>query len=286
MFKLFGAKKEKPKAQPREDRQFYQAYAADFLPDILDLLVVTGPTPFRSEEQPQSGLWEGSIGLTAWMEEDSPDIQQEPVELVILGAHDLVQVVHERLPANFILKLKGRLSLDGRRMLLVDLPAPGFDPDLKAILERQKQPVTADIEGIGTFTLSHAMGWFETEHPWVDGDIQLTFDRDADREASVSALRTLLSDADGWNRRLLVCAAGELLARLNRDLFLSGEAELDEAQFTETVQVESIQVGGDGSFTAVLNDNGLFGGLSILVTGDVTHGPSSAFVEGDQAEEL
>ena len=284
MFNLFK-KKEAPKAQPAEDKNTaYKAYAADFLPDVLDLMVVTGPEPFSSDRQPDSDLWEGRIGLTAWTEKDSDEIDLDPVQLVILAAQDLVNVVQQRLPSNFILKLKGRLSQDGKRMLLVDLPAPAFDPDLKELLEEQKKPVTFETEDLGTFTLSHAMGWFETDHDWLDGTVQLTVDRDSDREASLANLRTLLADCEGWNQRLAACAAQHRLERANQSLTEDGEEPMDEAQFIQTVQVESIQMGEDGSFTAVLNDNGLFWGNSIVVTGTLSGGPVSASVEDGLTE--
>lgn len=280
--KLFGSRKEP--AKPAPDKSAYQRFAADFRPEVKELMVITGTVPFRSEAQ-DSGLWEGGIGLTAWTEQGSPDIQLDPVELVILAEEELVRVVRDRLPINFILKLKARLSMDGTRLLLVDLPSPAFDPDLKELLEEQKKPVTTYIEDLGTFTLSHAMGWFEMEHDWlwVGQTVQLTFDADAERKASTAGLKAILADVPGWNGRILSCAAGALLERLNRSLAEDGEAAMDENGFMEAVQVESIQMGEDGTFTAVLNDGGLFYGSSIVVTGSLTDGPTAAEVDEPEA---
>ena len=287
MFGLFKKKEkaETPKPQPAEDKSAaFKAFTAGFLPDTLDILAVTGPAAFGGKKQADSDLWEASIFLTAWMEEDSPEIHREPTPLVILAAADLLNVLRQRLPANFILKLKARPSEDGTRLLLVDLPSPGFDPDLKAILEEQKKPVTFDAEDIGTFTLSRSMGWFQTEADWMGQTIQLTFDLDSDREDSLTSIRALLADPAGWDGRLRACAADQLLDRANETLEEDGEDTLDREEFMETIQLESIQVGEGGSFTAVFSDNGLFWGNPILVTGTVTGGPDAAKT-GDEVTE-
>ena len=46
--------------------------------------------------------------------------------------------LRQRVPRDFIIKCRARLSVDGSRLLMLELPQPGFDPDLKAILDEQK----------------------------------------------------------------------------------------------------------------------------------------------------
>ena len=72
-----------------------------------------------------------------------------------------MEYLRQRVPRDFILKCRARLSLDGSRLLMLELPQPGFDPDLKAILDEQKKPVTFWAEGLGTFALNRALGGFE-----------------------------------------------------------------------------------------------------------------------------
>lgn len=60
-----------------------------------------------------------------------------------------------------IIQARVRQGLDDDRFLLVGMPAPMMDRELKAILDEQKKPVTFWESGLGTFTLNRAVGWFE-----------------------------------------------------------------------------------------------------------------------------
>lgn len=83
------------------------------------------------------------------MEEDSPDIHQGDFRLVALADDRLMDYLRQRVPRDFIIKCRARLSVDGSRLLMLELPQPGFDPDLKAILDEQKKPVSTWVEGLG-----------------------------------------------------------------------------------------------------------------------------------------
>lgn len=277
MFKLFK-KKEDPKPQPvatEEKASAYKALTADFHAEELDILALTGPASFYSKQNPETSLWESGILLTAWLEEDGEEMHQEPTTLVAMTDERLMSVLRQRMPANFILKLKARLSLDGTRLLVADLPAPGFDPDLKALLEEQKKPVTFESEDLGTFTLHRSMGWFETEAEWLNQSVLITFDQEGDRESGLATLRTLLADPTGWDRRLRACAADHLLDLANQ-CAEEDEEEITREQFLEAIQLESIQAGEEDSFLCVYNDGGLLWGNAIQVTGTILGGPTAA----------
>ena len=96
------------------------------------------------------------------------------------------------------------MSQDGRRILLLDLPEPGFDPDLKAILEEQKKPVTQWVDGLGTFTLDRRVKWFEAEVDWLGQDVRLEYDQgpEEDMKAAQAQAKALLAGAADWDRRV------------------------------------------------------------------------------------
>lgn len=116
------------------------------------------------------------------MEEDSPDIHQGDFRLVALADDRLMDYLRQRVPRDFIIKCRARLSLDGSRLLMLELPQPGFDPDLKAILDEQKKPVSTWVEGLGTFTLNRTVDWFEATVDWLGSEIALDFDRGVPEE--------------------------------------------------------------------------------------------------------
>ena len=174
--------------------QALRALGQEFLPEELEVLAVTGATPFSgSQGEEGDGLWPASIGLTAWMEADSPELHQGEFRLETIADNQLMPVMRQRARPDFIIRFQARRSEDGTRLLLLDLPEPGFDPDLKAILDEQKKPVTFWAEGLGTFALNRALGWFEAEADWLGSPIRLDLDRDEDREKCLSHLRALMA---------------------------------------------------------------------------------------------
>lgn len=286
MFGLFKKKGEEPEEKAREKKREqggenarFKEFAAQFLPEELSILAVTGANGFGGGKSGGEELWTASIGLTAWMEEDSPDIHRGEFVLSTIGDDQLLEILRHRAPRDFILKFRARVSEDGERLLLLDLPEPGFDPDLKAILEEQKKPVTFWEEGLGTFTLNRQVNWFETNVDWLGTEISLVFDRDEDRADCVRNAKALLAAAGDWDRRVREYAADELVSLAN-DWAEDGEEPITREQFMERMELESVEIRADGSFEFWFNDGEMFYGHSIHVTGDLEKGPGTAQMEG------
>ena len=221
MFGLFKKKggeapEEQERSQKAADRaakegetpEGIRAMGQEFLPGELSVLAVTGPNPFGGGPR-EDGLWVASMGLTAWMEEDSPDIHQEEVRLVTPADPKLLGFLRQRALPDFLIKFRARVSADGSQLLLLDLPQPGFDPDLKAILEEQKKPDSTYVEGLGTFVLNRQVGWYQADVDWLGQSIQLVYDRGSEEEMK-SAQQTalaLLGAREDWDGRARTSAA-------------------------------------------------------------------------------
>ena len=283
MFGLFKSKGEKPEEQARKqpsetpvNKQFKEL-AARFLPEELTILAVTGANGFGGGKTRGETLWTASIGLTAWMEEDSPDIHRGKFVLSTIADDKLLGVLRQRARPDFIIKFRGRVSENGQRLLLLDLPEPAFDPDLKAILEEEKKPVTFQEEGLGAFTLNRQVDWFETTVDWLGTEISLVFDAEEDRAGCIQSAKAVLAAAGDWDRRVREYAAGELLASAND---WAEDEEITREQFMERMELESIEVRADGGFDFWFGDGDLFYGHSIHVSGDMENGPDDAEMEG------
>ena len=280
-----GAQEGQTRQDAAEVPQEFRALGQDFLPEELNILAVTGASGFGGGRSQGEKLWTASIGLTAWMEEDSPDIHQGDFRLVALADDRLMDYLRQRVPRDFIIKCRARLSVDGSRLLMLELPQPGFDPDLKAILDEQKKPVTFWVDGLGTFALNRALGWFEAEADWLGSPIRLDLDRDEDREKCLFHLRALMKGQADWDGRLRACAARDLLELAN-DWASDGGCEehepeeITQEQFMERMELDAIQIYEDGAFEFWFNDGDLFWGHSIHVTGSLTNGPEEAQMEG------
>ena len=197
--------------------------------------------------------------------------------LSTVGDEQLLEILRRRTRPDFIIKFRGRVSEDGQRLLLLDLPEPGFDPDLKAILEEQKKPVTFWEEGLGTFTLDRRVDWFETEVDWLGGQISLVFDAGEDRAGALQNAKALLADAASWDERIRAYAADDLLASAND---WAEDGEITREQFIQRMELESIEIRADGSFEFWFADGDMFYGHSIHVSGGMEHGPDRADMEG------
>jgi len=282
MFDFFKKKTEQKQAAPQEEsaqNPEYKAFAASFLPEELTVLAVTGANGFGGGKAQGDTLWTASIGLTAWMEEDTSDIHRGEFRLTTLCDEKLLEFLRQHAPRDFIIRCKVRVSEDGKRLLLLDLPEPGFDPELKAILEEQKKPVTFWEDGLGTFALNREVDWFETEVDWLGTPVTLCFGQDENRADCVMNAKSLLASAAEWDRRVREYAADELLDTAND--WAQEEAEpITREGFLERMELESIEVREDGSFDFWFSDGELFYGHSIRVSGDLENGPSDADMEG------
>lgn len=282
MFGLFKSKGERPEEKERKSRSEdpengkFKEFSAQFLPEELPILAVTGANGFGGGASEDGGLWTASIGLTAWMEEDSPDVRRGDFVLSAVGDEQLLEILRGRAPRDFIIKFRGRVSEDGRRLLLLDLPEPGFDPDLKAILEEQKKPVTFEEEGLGTFTLNRQVNWFETNVDWLGTEISLVFDREEDRDGCLRNAKALLASAADWDRRMRAYAADGLLSSAGD---WAEDGEITREEFMERMEPESVEIRADGSFEFWFAD-GETPGRSIRVSGTLAGGPGEAQIEG------
>ena len=272
MFHLFGKKKEEAPVREPEKKE-PAPLPCGFDGDEVSVLAITGPGGFADRED-DCGQPYSALELTAWMEEDGAEIRQGSFELAIPRDEELIGYLKEHVPHDFILKFTARLNQAEDRLLLMTLPVPGFDPDLKAILEEQKLPVTLQAEGIGELTLNRSTNWFQTDADWGEGTVQLIFDRAPQEELSAAEdfARTVLADAHGWDSRLRGFAAERL------PQVCPGE-ELPE-DLAGRLEAESLQIWPDGRFEAWLHDADYAWQPAVRVTGTVSGGPDEVYLEG------
>ena len=287
MFKLFGKKKEsaQPAAEKRQHPEL-TALAAQFDSEEFDILAVTGANSFGGDKEPDQELWTATLPLTAWKEEDGP-IHREATCLVALADDTLLDYLRRLAPRDSIIQARVRQGLEDDRFLLVGMPSPVMDPELKAILDEQKTEVSVWAEGLGTFVLNRSVNWFQTDVDWLEQSIQLTYDQ-ADEEEMKAARQTALSlmaDQAGWDEKVRAFAADHLLSQANdrvRDEAQDGEEpeEITREYFMQRIELESIQVYGDGRFEFWFNGGDLFWGRAVHVTGSLAGGPADAQMEG------
>jgi len=269
----FGKKKEKEHTPSPEELQV-QEFAQNFLPEEFVLVAVTGPEGAVSDQKEDAPLWTLTCPLTAWMDEDDGVVSTGSALLQILADDRLRDYLRHHLPGNFIIKARVRPAKEGNVFQLVGMPEPGFDPELKAVLDEQVKPVTLDAEDLGTFTLIRSMNWFQTQIDWLDQSVQLTFNQDEDQQACLATARALLSDMEGWDSRLRHFAADRLFDCVNEQ----AEEPVSRDELMASLCPESMHVDPNGSF-ALWFGSDLFFGQAARVMGTLDNGPADARLE-------
>lgn len=266
----FRKKKEAEHIPSPEELQV-QEFAQHFLPEEFTLVAVTAPMGVTVDKKDEEALFTVSCALTAWMDEDDGHVTTGTAQLQALADERLRDYLRGHLPGNFILKVRVRPGKEDGLFQLVGMPEPGFDPELKAILNEQLKPVTFETEDLGTFTLVRSMNWFESQIDWAEQSTQLTFAQDSDTQACLATARTLLADTAGWDARLRTFVADRLLDSLNEQ----AEEPASREELLESLFPEVIHVAPEGSFTAWYGSD-LFFGQSAQITGTVQDGLTDA----------
>ena len=271
----FGKKKEAQQQEPSVREQQVQEFARAFAAEEFTLVAVTGPEGLSRSKEDGQELATLFMPLTAWMDDYDGVVHEEAAVLTTLADDALEEFLRSRLPRDFIIKVNARAALEGDRFQLVGMPEPGFDPELKAILDRQKTPVTVQAEELGTFTLSRTANWFETDIKWMDRNVLLAFDAGQEQEGCFAAARKLLADPADWDERVREFAVENLLDELNEQ---QEDEPLSREELLESLEPESILVDGEGGLTFWLGSD-LLWGRSVQVTGSVEAGPEQAKIE-------
>lgn len=277
------AERKETSAIPEELR----ALGQKFLPEEFSILAVTGAGGFGGSRPQENGPWLAVLELTAWKEEDSDQpAYREKTQLVALADDKLMEYLRRRVRGDSVFQIMVRPSEDGKQFLMTELPQPEIDPEMKAILEEQKKPVSIWVPELGTFTLNRLVNWFEAEVEWLGQPARLDIDREEDWDACVEQAKALMADQKGWDEKVRAFAAQELLSQANdwaQDAAESEDGEPEEItreQFMERMELDAVQISADGRFEFWFNDGDLFWGHAIHVTGSLDQGPEMAQMEG------
>ena len=275
------AERKEASAIPEELR----ALGQKFLPEEFSILAVTGAGGFGGSRTQENGPWLAVLELTAWKEEDSEEpAHREKTQLVALADDKLMDYLRRRVRGDSVFQIMVRPSEDGKQFLMTELPQPEIDPEMKAILEEQKKPVSIWVPELGTFTLNRLVNWFEAEVEWLGQPARLDIDREEDWDACVEQAKALMAGQKGWDEKVRAFAAQELLDQANDWAQDAAEGEEPEEitreQFMERLELDAVQISADGRFEFWFNDGDLFWGHAIHVTGSLDQGPEMAQMEG------
>ena len=182
---------------------------------------------------------------------------------------------------------EGVTASSQNQFLIVDvLEEDAPCPALEEVLADYRRPVVVVDEVLGELTLDKDLDMFEGEVLWRGEQICVSLEVDAVNEGTWAdasrAMKAMLAEQDRWDGDMRVSAARELteLACEWRESADEEVPEITEESFAQRIELRSIAMDADGSFSAYFDDDDIFFGHCVTVYGTLADGVTAANMEG------
>lgn len=159
-------------------------------------------------------------------------------------------------------------------------------PALEEVMADYRRPVVVVDEVLGELTLDKDLDMFEGEVPWRGEQICVSLEVDAANEGTWAdarrAMKAMLAEQDRWDRDMRASAARELteLACEWRESADEEVPEITEESFARRIELRSIAMDADGSFSAYFDDDDMFFGHCVTAYGTLADGVAKVNMEG------
>ena len=159
-------------------------------------------------------------------------------------------------------------------------------PALEEVLAEYRRPVVVTDEVLGELTLDKDLDTFEGEILWCGEQIFLVLEVDAADEDTWAdarrAMKVMLAEQDRWDRDMRASAARELtdLACEWRESADEEVPEITEESFARRIELRSIAMDADGSFSAYFDDDDMFFGHCVTAYGTLVDWVTSVVMQG------
>ena len=159
-------------------------------------------------------------------------------------------------------------------------------PALEEVLAEYRRPVVVTDDVLGELALDKDLDMFEGEVLWCGEQICLSLEVDVANEDTWAdarrAMKVMLAEQDRWDRDMRAFAARELtdLACEWRESADEEVPEITEESFACRIELRSIAMDADGSFSAYFDDDDMFFGHCVTAYGTLTDGVTSVMMQG------
>ena len=159
-------------------------------------------------------------------------------------------------------------------------------PALEEVLAEYRRRVVVTDAVLGELTLDKDLDMFEGEVLWRGEQIFLVLEVDAADEGTWAdarrAMKEMLAEQDRWDRDMRASAARELtdLACEWRESADEEVPEITEESFARRIELRSIAMDADGSFSAYFDDDDMFFGHCVTAYGTLADGVASVVMQG------
>jgi len=269
-------------AKRRQQELFERLNNCD-IAEILGLVDASGASGSKSQGEK---LWTLLFTFDAWKYKNRC-IQDQNLTIRKQVADDELKKIRDSIAPYDIIHIRARIAIDNTfsnpQGLLIEIVEPDItDQELASHAEALQQPVTIEDSFFGKFCLNRSVNWYEGEVVWQSERIslQLSMDDCDDEQKLLAHTRILWNSQGHWNKIIADYAVNKLLPLKNEAWLDEDEKEVTSDQFKKRLVLEAITVYPDGSFKFWHDDGDLFGGHSILISGNLTDGPLDADIPG------
>ena len=160
--------------------------------------------------------------------------------------------------------------------------------ELEAVLEEYNKPVIIEDKVLGTLSLNREFDMFETNFSWNGKKVPLMLEVNPESKSSWtrarSAAKKLVAKQETWDKAMREFAAKKLTALAN-DWLKEDEENKDagpimEEAFAKRITLSELTITSGGSFTAYYNDDDMFWGHAVEVSGSLKKGITYANLAG------
>ena len=281
------------------DMEKYERFYNQFEQEEQEILVVFGNT--RGGAGKAGGdLWTASVGFLAYLDMETNVVRKGDGRIVWPITDKVLKKKSSSYPYYFkqgivyrlrVRAFKDRNVTEGRNpsyyncFLVVKVLKKRVRCDeLTAIFAEYLKPVVLHDHGMGDFTLNKNLSVFEGEVEWMGRQISVYLDVEKDNEDSWAAalehLRTLHQQQQERDDRFRRFAADELTDLANDWLGDEEETEITNEVFARRIMLMELSVDADGNYSAYHDDDNMFYGHSVTVTGNVKSGENDVNIEG------
>ena len=268
-----------------------------FEEEVRELLVLVAGSSGAAK---RNGFWESAYSYLAYVDCETGALCADEGRLVypisdeenaagnVLGRFRNEEIYRVTARKKILQELPEGMSASSQNRLLVvevleeNPPCPALDE----VLAEYRRPVVLNDEELGELSLDKDYDTFEGVISWRDEEIDISLEVDSSSEdtwtAAVQAMKQMLVDQNKWDRDMRAFAARELteLACEWRESVDEEVPEITEESFAQRLDLTSIAMDPDGSFSAYFDDDDMFFGHCVVVYGTLTDGVASAVMAG------
>ena len=266
-----------------DEQQLPKQLAAAPLVDVLGVLAASGVGGAWARGDTR---WTLRFSFASWCIAGGP-VRTQELSLRRKVRESEIDQFRKLIKPDAVTRIRARVvedSVFGRpeALLVRVLGRDRSDAELNAEIKRLQEPVRIKDKTFGTFTLDRRLNWFVGKATWNGRKVRLSMSahEPAEVEHALHVATTLWRAQKAWRAKVLAFAIKRLLP-LKNDVWLEAdESPLSAKQFQARLKLEGITVAPDGSFEYWHDDDDLFGGHAIQISGSLSKGVYDADLPG------